>query len=130
MVTGSKFSVCWAMYTVTIKNQLKNEEQFESSKVINSSHAKREWEVGGGEEPWIEYVSATARLRHAFVPPGRISSSICPQSADTDADHGLLIQIAMEFLTNHEPIRWPTLDRAGLLADGSEQVAFQQGKII
>jgi hypothetical protein len=50
MVTDLKnFGTLGYVYSY-MRNQLKNEEHVESSKVVNSSHAKREWE-GGGENP-------------------------------------------------------------------------------
>jgi hypothetical protein len=51
-----------------MRNQVKNEEHFESSEGVYPSHANIEWVEGG--ETWIGCMSATARLRHAFVPPG------------------------------------------------------------
>ena len=66
-----------------MRNQLKNEEQVESSK---------EWEGAGSQ------VQSTAWLQHAFVPPGHISSGVCPRSLQIGyAGHSLPIQMPMEF---------------------------------
>jgi hypothetical protein len=106
-----------------MRNPLKNEEHFESSEGIYPSHTKREWVEGG--ETWIGCMSATARLRHAFVPPGPYHVGSCPWSLQIRyAGQGLLIQIAVDSLMNHELTRRPTLDFADLLANGSEQQLF------
>lgn len=90
-----------------------------AQKSLNPPHAKKEWRGAGSHGLGAFQPRAAAACIHTS---GSISGGVRPWSLQIRyAGHGLLIQIAMDFLTNYEFIRWSIFDCADFLADSSEQ---------
>jgi hypothetical protein len=74
---------------------------------------------------WVHVSHGAAAVCIRKFTSGPISCGVCPWSLQIRyAGQGLLIQIAVDALMNHELTRRPTLDCADLLANGSEQQLF------